>query len=81
MLKAPFVKDDDILLNLLSAAVSISCLFAGIALAIKTMKPDVTVIGVEPENCMSFSKAMKVGAVNVFNPNKLIEQIKLYINI
>jgi len=36
-------------------------LIAGAALAIKTMKPDVTVIGVEPEFCTSFSSAMKVG--------------------
>jgi len=36
-------------------------LIAGCALAIKTMKPDVTVIGVEPEYCTSFSTALKVG--------------------
>jgi len=36
-------------------------LIAGCALAIKTMKPDVLVIGVEPINCSSFSRAMQVG--------------------
>jgi hypothetical protein len=34
--------------------------FTGTALAIKTMRPEVLVIGVEPENCQSFSTAMKV---------------------
>jgi len=36
-------------------------LIAGIALAVKTMKPDVTIIGVEPEMCPSFTNAMKHG--------------------
>lgn len=36
-------------------------LIAGTALAIKTMKPDVMIIGVEPELCPSFSTAMKHG--------------------
>merc|ERR1719468_1020887 len=36
-------------------------LIAGCALAIKTMKPDVMVIGVEPEFCKSFSTAMLAG--------------------
>lgn len=36
-------------------------LIAGCALAIKTMKPDVKVIGVEPELCKSFSTAMIAG--------------------
>jgi len=36
-------------------------LIAGCALAIKTMKPDVTVIGVEPERCQSFSNAIRHG--------------------
>jgi len=36
-------------------------LIAGTALAIKTMKPDVMVIGVEPELCPSFSTALKHG--------------------
>lgn len=36
-------------------------LIAGTALAIKTMRPEVLVIGVEPENCQSFSTAMKEG--------------------
>ncbi|XP_023338586.1 uncharacterized protein LOC111709202 [Eurytemora carolleeae] len=36
-------------------------LIAGAALAIKTMKPEVLIIGVEPENCTSFSTAMKAG--------------------
>ena len=35
----------------------------GAALAIKTMKPEVLIIGVEPENCTSFSTAMKVQGV------------------
>jgi threonine dehydratase len=35
-------------------------LCAGVALAVKTMRPEVLVIGVEPENCQSFSNAMKV---------------------
>ena len=36
-------------------------LIAGVALAVKTMKPDVTIIGVEPEACPSFSTALKAG--------------------
>jgi len=36
-------------------------LIAGIARALKTMKPDVMIIGVEPELCPSFSTAMKHG--------------------
>jgi len=36
-------------------------LIAGCALAIKTMRPDVKVIGVEPEFCKSFSTAMMAG--------------------
>jgi threonine dehydratase len=36
-------------------------LIAGIAVAIKTLRPDVTIIGVEPERCQSFTEAMKVG--------------------
>merc|ERR1719508_389128 len=36
-------------------------LIAGIALAVKTMKPDVLIIGVEPEMCPSFTTAMKHG--------------------
>ena len=36
-------------------------LIAGVALAVKTMKPDVQIIGVEPEACPSFSTALKAG--------------------
>ena len=36
-------------------------LIAGVALAVKTMKPDVMIIGVEPEACPSFSTALKAG--------------------
>jgi len=36
-------------------------LIAGVALAVKTMKPDVMIIGVEPEACPSLSTAMKAG--------------------
>jgi len=36
-------------------------LIAGIALAVKTMKPEVTIIGVEPEACPSFTTALKHG--------------------
>lgn len=37
-------------------------LIAGIALAIKTYRPDVMIIGVEPENAPSMSAAMSNGA-------------------
>ena len=37
-------------------------LIAGIALAIKTHRPDVMIIGVEPENAPSMSEAMRNGA-------------------
>jgi len=36
-------------------------LIAGVALAVKTMKPDVLIIGVEPEACPSFKTALEVG--------------------
>lgn len=36
-------------------------LIAGISCAIKTLKPDTKVIGVEPEFCASYSAAMKAG--------------------
>merc|ERR1712106_544457 len=36
-------------------------LISGIALAVKTMKPEVVIIGVEPEMCPSFTNAMKHG--------------------
>ena len=36
-------------------------LIAGMALAVKTMKPDVIIIGVEPELCPSFAMAMQKG--------------------
>merc|ERR1719347_425146 len=36
-------------------------LIAGVAVAVKTLKPDVTIIGVEPEACPSFLTAMKAG--------------------
>merc|ERR1739844_636419 len=36
-------------------------LISGIALAVKTMKPDVSIIGVEPEMCPSLTTAMKHG--------------------
>ena len=36
-------------------------LISGIALAVKTMRPEVMIIGVEPEMCPSFTTAMKQG--------------------
>lgn len=36
-------------------------LIAGVALAVKTLRPKVQIIGVEPENCMSFAAAMEAG--------------------
>ncbi|XP_059090398.1 L-threonine ammonia-lyase-like isoform X1 [Tigriopus californicus] len=36
-------------------------LLAGCAVALKTMKPDIKIIGVEPELCPSFTNAMKAG--------------------
>jgi threonine dehydratase len=36
-------------------------LLAGVALAVKALKPDITVIGVESENCPGFSTAWKAG--------------------
>merc|ERR1719228_1646768 len=36
-------------------------LIAGVAVAVKTLKPDVTIIGVEPEACPSFANAMRHG--------------------
>eukprot|EP01137_Pigoraptor_chileana_P027928 Opistho-2@11202 len=36
-------------------------LLAGIALAVKTLRPEVKVIGVEPERCASLTAAMKAG--------------------
>jgi len=36
-------------------------LIAGTAMAVKTLKPDVIIIGVEPEACSSFSNALKHG--------------------
>ena len=36
-------------------------LIAGVAVAVKTLKPDVKIIGVEPEACPSFLTAMKAG--------------------
>jgi threonine dehydratase len=36
-------------------------LIAGVSCAIKTLKPDTKVIGVEPEFCASYSAAMKAG--------------------
>jgi threonine dehydratase len=38
-------------------------LIAGVALAIKTLKPDVQVIGVEPEFCASYAAAVAAGEV------------------
>merc|ERR1711988_405728 len=42
-------------------------LIAGCAVALKTMKPDIIIIGVEPERCPSFATAMKMGTP-VFTP-------------
>merc|ERR1712004_390852 len=42
-------------------------LIAGTAKAVKTMKPDVMIIGVEPEMCPSFTTAMKQGKA-VYTP-------------
>merc|ERR1711962_194154 len=36
-------------------------LIAGVAMAVKTLKPDVKIIGVEPEACPSFTNAMRHG--------------------
>jgi len=36
-------------------------LIAGVAMAVKTLKPDVRIIGVEPEACPSFTNAMRNG--------------------
>mmetsp|Transcript_22283 Transcript_22283/g.29143 ORF Transcript_22283/g.29143 Transcript_22283/m.29143 type:complete len:471 (-) Transcript_22283:369-1781(-) len=36
-------------------------LIAGVSLAAKTLKPDIKVIGVEPENCASFTAALNAG--------------------
>merc|ERR1719239_309108 len=36
-------------------------LIAGVAVAVKTLKPDVKIIGVEPEVCPSFTTALKAG--------------------
>merc|ERR1711970_596619 len=36
-------------------------LIAGIAMAVKTMKPDRLIIGVEPEACSSMTNAMRHG--------------------
>jgi len=36
-------------------------LIAGTAVAVKTLRPDVMIIGVEPEMCASFTKAMSIG--------------------
>lgn len=35
-------------------------LIAGVSLAVKETKPSVRVIGVEPQNCQSFSESLKV---------------------
>lgn len=37
-------------------------LIAGVALAAKTLKPSVQIIGVEPRNCASWQAALKAGA-------------------
>ena len=42
-------------------------LISGCAVALKTMNPDITVIGVEPERCPSFANALKAGTP-VFTP-------------
>src|SRR5438552_1555724 len=36
-------------------------MIAGLALALKTLKPEVAIIGVEPENAASFTAALKAG--------------------
>eukprot|EP00128_Syssomonas_multiformis_P008837 Colp12_sorted_trinity150504_noHs@25985 len=36
-------------------------LIAGVALAVKTLRPDVQVIGVEPERCASYTAALEAG--------------------
>lgn len=36
-------------------------LIAGVSLAVKTLRPHVLVIGVEPENCSSYAAAVKAG--------------------
>merc|ERR1719225_2421131 len=42
-------------------------LIAGCAVALKTMKPNIRIIGVEPERCPSFASAIKAGTP-VFTP-------------
>ena len=41
-------------------------LLAGVSLAIKTLRPECKVIGVEPKNCRSFEAALKHGKVCVY---------------
>lgn len=49
-------------------------LIAGIALAIKTLKPEVTVIAVQPELCPSFEAALAAGKpVNAFKSASLAD--------
>lgn len=49
-------------------------LIAGISLAVKTLKPNVEVIGVESENCPGFTESMKAGhAVKVNNKSSLAD--------
>ncbi|KAH7730216.1 threonine dehydratase catabolic-like protein [Aphelenchoides avenae] len=48
-------------------------LIAGMALAIKTLKPEVKVIGVESETCPSFKKAMKKTADSLFPESSLAD--------
>lgn len=49
-------------------------LIAGVALAVKTIRPDVQVVGVEPENVASFAAALKAGQpVNGFKEATLAD--------
>lgn len=53
-------------------------LIAGVAMAIKTLKPDVTVIGVQPELCSSFDAALKAGKpVNAFKSASLADGLSV----
>lgn len=36
-------------------------LIAGVSLALKTLKPDIEIIGVEPDKCMSYAEALRAG--------------------
>eukprot|EP01033_Poteriospumella_lacustris_P005505 gene5506-3924_t len=64
------IKDVDVILVPVGGA----GLIAGVALAVKTIKPSVQVIGVEPENVASFQAALRAGEpVNAFKEATLAD--------